>query len=78
MRTAVSIPDDLFRRAEATARRLKLSRSKLYATAISDFLERQREDSMTERLNAVYSRQSGKVDPAFRRAQFLVLDKESG
>ena len=77
MKTAVSVPDDLFRLAEAAARRLKVSRSKLYATALSEFLDRQRTDAVTERLNAVYSRQPSRVDPAFHRAQIQSLDKDS-
>ena len=62
MKTAVSVPDDLFRMAEAAARRLRFSRSKLYATAIAEFLERRQTDAVTERLNEVYSRRSAKVD----------------
>ncbi len=36
MKTAVSLPDDLFRMAEAAARRLQVSRSELYARAITE------------------------------------------
>jgi len=77
MTTAVSVPDDLFRKAEAAARRLRVSRSQLYATAISDFLNRQQGDAVTERLNEVYSRRPAKVDPALHRAQLKSLDKNS-
>ena len=77
MKTAVSVPDDLFRMAEAAARRLRVSRSKLYATAISEFLDRQRTDAVTERLNEVYSRRPAKVDSALLRAQLRSLDKDS-
>jgi len=77
MKTAVSVPDDLFRLADATARRLRLSRSQLYATAISEFLERQQADAVTERLNEVYGRRRAKVDPALHRAQIKSLDKGS-
>lgn len=77
MKTAVSLPDEIFRKAEATARRLRVSRSQLYATAISEFLERQEDSAITERLNQVYSRRSAKVDPAFHRAQLKSLEKES-
>jgi predicted transcriptional regulator len=77
MKTAVSVPDKLFRRAEAAAKRLKVSRSRLYATAISEFLDRQKRDTVTERLNEVYSRQEAKVDPAIYRAQISSLDKET-
>jgi predicted transcriptional regulator len=77
MKTAVSVPDDLFRLAEAAARRLRVSRSKLYATAIAEFLDRRRTGAVTERLNEVYSRRPAKVDSALHRAQLRSLDKDS-
>jgi predicted transcriptional regulator len=77
MKTAVSVPDDLFRQAETAARRLRVSRSKLYAIAIAEFLSRQQTDAVTERLNEVYSRQHAKVDPLLHSAQLSSLDKES-
>ena len=77
MKTAVSVPDDLFRQAEAEAKRLRVSRSKLYTTAISEFLERKKSSSITERLNEVYSRHPAKADPAFYLAQLKSLGKES-
>lgn len=76
MKTAVSVPDDLFRRAENAARRLRVSRSQLYATAISEFLSRQQDSSITERLNEVYARQPSKLDAALHRAQVRSLEKE--
>lgn len=77
MKTAVSVPDDLFRRAEAAARRLRVSRSKLYATALVDFLKRRDSNAITERLNAVYSRHTAKVDPGLHRAQLKSLPKDA-
>jgi hypothetical protein len=71
------VPNDLFRRAEAAARRLRVSRSQLYATAIAEFLDRRQTDAVTERLNAVYSRCPAKVDPALHRAQVRSLEKDS-
>jgi predicted transcriptional regulator len=76
MKTTVSIPDDLFRLAEAAARRLRVSRSKLYATAVAEFLDRQQTRAVTERLNDVYSRRLAKVDSPLLRAQFRSLDKD--
>ena len=75
MKTAVSLPDDLFRVAEAAARRLKVSRSQLYATALSEFLDRNQSDVVTKRLNEIYSRHPAKVDPALQRAQMKSLKK---
>ena len=77
MKTAISVPDDLFRTAEAAARRLRVSRSKLYATALADFLERHQSDTITERLNEIYKRRPAKLDPALHRAQLKSLQKES-
>jgi metal-responsive CopG/Arc/MetJ family transcriptional regulator len=77
MKTAVSLPDDLFRQAEATAHRLRVSRSELYAKAIEEFLQRQHGSGITERLNDVYSRRPAKVDSALHQAQLKSLDKDA-
>jgi predicted transcriptional regulator len=77
MKTAVSVPDDLFRLAEVAARRLRVSRSKLYATAISEFLNRQQGSAVTDRLNEVYARRPAKLDSAFNHAQLRSLEKDS-
>src|SRR5258706_1533790 len=76
MKTAVSVPDDLFRRAEAAARRLRMSRSRLFTTALSEFLERQQSNAVTDRLSEVYSHRRAKLDSALHRAPLKSLDKE--
>jgi len=75
MKTAVSLPDDLFRQAEATARRLRVSRSELYAKAIARFLKQEDGSAITERLNDVYSRYPAKLDSGLHRAQLKSLKK---
>jgi metal-responsive CopG/Arc/MetJ family transcriptional regulator len=77
MKTAVSMPDDLFRRAEAAARRLQVSRSELYAKAIAEFLKSRQADAITERLNDVYSRTPAKVESGLHRAQLKSLEKDA-
>jgi hypothetical protein len=77
MKTAVSLPDELFRMAEATAHRLRVSRSELYARAIAEFLKGQRDNSITERLNDVYSRRAAKLDSGLHRAQLKSLGKDA-
>lgn len=54
MKTAISIPDPVFRSAEELAARLGVSRSELYATAIASLVESHREDILKARLNEVY------------------------
>jgi metal-responsive CopG/Arc/MetJ family transcriptional regulator len=76
VKTAVSLPDDLFQMAEAAARRLRVSRSELYAQAIAEFLKQREEGTVTERLNEVYSRRTAKVDAALHRAQLQSIRKE--
>ncbi len=75
MKTAVSLPNDLFHKAELTAKSLHISRSKLYARAIEDFLKRSQPDSVTERLNALYSIESNQLDPEFQHAELELLKK---
>ena len=76
MKTAVSMPGDLFHRAETIARRLHVSRSQLYARAIEEFVSRQEGNAITERLNDVYSRMLSEVEPALERAQLKSLQKQ--
>jgi metal-responsive CopG/Arc/MetJ family transcriptional regulator len=53
MKTAISIPDDLFNDAERLVARFKTSRSELYSRAIAEFLARHDEDAATQALNEV-------------------------
>lgn len=43
MKTAISIPDDLYAEVESCARKLKMSRSRLFSEAARDFVARFRE-----------------------------------
>lgn len=77
MKTAISVPDELFHRAEDAARRLHVSRSELYATAVAQFLEAQTASAVTERLNEVYSDEAQHLDDALSRAQLKTLNRTS-
>ena len=55
MKTAISIPDNLFTDAEITAKQLGLARSQLYVRAIKEFIEHHNKDKITEKLNMLYS-----------------------
>lgn len=76
MKTAISLPDPIFREAEKFARKLKLSRSELYATAVAAFLEQQQALDVTNKLNEVYSSAASKIGPEWQRAQTAILEKE--
>ncbi|MBW3625562.1 MAG: ChpI protein [Armatimonadetes bacterium] len=77
MKTAISIPDELFRSAEEYAEREGLSRSELYTTALRLFLEAHRREAVTERLNAIYGEEPSALDPALARLQARSLPDES-
>ncbi len=78
MKTAISLPDDLFKAAELAAKRLRLSRSELYQRALGAFLERHKGQSVTDALNEVYALDPSisKVDPVLQRMQTATLRPE--
>ncbi|HJX83143.1 MAG TPA: hypothetical protein VJ723_02220 [Candidatus Angelobacter sp.] len=76
MRTTISLPDDLFHLAEAAARKLRMSRSQLCATAISEFLDRRQTSRITERLNEVYTEQPAKLNAALHSAQLKPIERD--
>ena len=76
MKVALSIPDDLFESAETLGKRLGLSRSRLYATALADYLAKHRGRKTTERLDAVYADEPEQLDRALRRAQSRTIGRE--
>jgi predicted transcriptional regulator len=54
MKTAISIPDDVFQEAERLARKTKKSRSEIYSRAVREYVARYSEDAVTEALDALY------------------------
>ncbi len=54
MKTAISIPDNIFNEAEVTAKQLGLARSQLYVQAIKEFIDHQNKESITKKLNVQY------------------------
>lgn len=75
MKTAVSLPDDVFRAAEALARRLKKSRSRLYADAIAEYLARHAPDEVTEAMNKAMAEIGEPIDPFVSEAARRILEK---
>lgn len=55
MKTAISIPDPVFRSAEQLAQRLGVSRSELYSKALAELIDKHCDDLVTSRLNQIYS-----------------------
>ena len=69
MKTAVSIPNPLFQKAERQRRKLGVSRSELYATALEHLLSEEPDLEVTEALERVYGVEDSDLDPRFAAAQ---------
>jgi metal-responsive CopG/Arc/MetJ family transcriptional regulator len=76
VKTAISIPDEIFEAAEELAERLGVSRSELYATAVAEYVAAQRSRGVTARLNEVYADESSSLDTALQQAQADALASE--
>ena len=76
MKTAISIPDSIFQAAERAAHQLKMSRSELYARAISAFLERHHFEGITAKLDKVYAKVESDTESEWLRAQAEALKQE--
>lgn len=53
MKIAVSVPNEVFERAERLAKRLEVSRSELYSRALREYLARHAPDEVTQALDRV-------------------------
>ena len=73
MKTAISIPDKIFKRAERLARRLGISRSHLYRLAVEDYVEKQRPGSITDAMNRVVDEVEARGDEFVSSAAQRVL-----
>ena len=51
MKTAISIPDKVFRDAEQLSRRLKKSRSQVYTEAVTEYVARHDPEAVTDAMN---------------------------
>ena len=77
MKTAISLPDDVFKEAERFAHRSRKTRSQLYAEAIAEYLARHAPDDITERMNRVCDRIETAQDSFVIEAARKLLSKET-
>ena len=76
MKTAISIPDDLFEGAERLARRTKRTRSRLFRDALKEYLARHTPDQVTEAMNHALA-EIGAVEDEFVSTSALRILEES-
>jgi metal-responsive CopG/Arc/MetJ family transcriptional regulator len=75
MKTAVSLPDQVFRAAERHAKRARKSRSQLYAEALSEYLNRHSPEEVTEAMNRALEQLSEHTDPFVSQASRRILGR---
>jgi metal-responsive CopG/Arc/MetJ family transcriptional regulator len=64
VKTAISIDESLFEEANQLAQELKVSRSQVFATALEEYIQRQKNCAMLKALNRVYAQGSDDEDTA--------------
>jgi hypothetical protein len=75
MKTAVSLPDEVFEKAEKLASRLKVSRSELYARALQDYVCRHSPEAITDAYDQICSEHDSKPDAFTQRASRVTLKR---
>ncbi|MCT8335917.1 ChpI protein [Leptospira sp. 85282-16] len=75
MKTAISIPDDLFVSAENTAKKLGIPRSQLFAKALEEFIQNHSKEKITEKLNEVYDKNFFESDNSISNISVSTLRK---
>lgn len=68
IKTAISIDDLLFQRAEALAAELHVSRSCLFVLALEEYIQRRQNQRLFEALNEAYSEPPDEEELAVRQA----------
>ncbi len=75
MKTAVSIPNDLFEKVERLVRQEKRSRSAVFAAALTEYVARHAPDEVTDAMNRVCTDLHGESDDFIRIASRRVLEQ---
>ena len=75
MKTAISIPDEVFERAEQLARRTKKSRSRLFSDAVKEYVARHGREEVTEAMNRVCAEVGHSTDRFVSSAARRMLER---
>jgi len=76
MKVAVSVPGPIFDEAEVLCGRLGISRSKLYAQALEQYVKTHGKSAVREALDALYSTEDSAMDPTLDAAQAEALRED--
>lgn len=75
MKTAVSIPDNVFTETEFLAQQMKKSRSEVYSLALAEYVARHAPERVTEALNRVCAEVGEDVDDFAAVAARRILER---
>ena len=75
MKTAISIPDDVFEGAERLARRTKKSRSQLFSDAVREYVARHAPDEVTEAMDRACAELGKSSDEFVSSAARRILER---
>ena len=73
MKTAISLPDELFSKAERIAKRTGKSRSQVFQEALGDYVARHTPEEVTEAMNRACAEAGDRPDPFATAAAGRVL-----
>jgi len=76
MKTAISIPDEIYHSADQLAKRLGMSRSELYSKAVSIYISTHKNEAITEALDKIYAKETSEIDSAINVMQLKSLPRE--
>ena len=75
MKTAVSIPDEIFEKVERLAERERRSRSEVYSAALGEYVARHAPDEVTDAMNRVWDQVGSEPDEFLAVAARRVLQR---
>ncbi|MGQ0543331.1 MAG: hypothetical protein ACT4O9_16035 [Blastocatellia bacterium] len=73
MKTAISVPDDVFKLSEKLAKKLRVSRSAVFAMGVKKLNEDLDKTAMIARINKVCEEVDTSLDPVLREYTFRKL-----
>lgn len=76
MKTAISVPNDVFQLSEKLAKKLKVSRSAIFAMGVKKLAEEHDEDEIIRQINRVCEKVDTSVDPVLFQMAMLSLPKD--
>lgn len=76
MKTAISVSSDVFELSEKLAKKLKVSRSKIFAMGVKKLAEEHDDEAFIAKINAVCDEVDTSIDPFWKELQSRTLQKD--